>query len=128
MYSPTREGDIVREIVKGFHGVLISDYYAAYDSVECVQQKCLIHLMRDLNDDLLSNPFDDQYKNLVKDFSLLLKSIIETIDKYGLKKHHLGKHKKDVDKFYKKYLPQKYESAILTYYQKRFIDRRNSEC
>jgi hypothetical protein len=125
VYSPTREGDIVREIVKGFHGILISDYYAAYDSVECVQQKCLIHLMRDMNDDLLSNPFDDQYKNLVKDFSLLLKSIIETIDKYGLKKYHLGKYKKDVDKFYKKYLSQKYESAILTYYQKRFIDNQN---
>jgi hypothetical protein len=85
VYAPTREGDMVRETLKGFKGVLISDYYAAYDSIECTQQKCLIHLMRDMNDDLLDNPFDEQYKNFVKDFSLLLKSIVDTIDRYGLK-------------------------------------------
>ena len=124
VYAPTREGDIAREILKGFTGVLISDYYAAYDSIECVQQKCLIHLMRNMNDDLLDNPFDEQYKIFVKDFSLLLKSIIDTIDRYGLKKYYLGKHKKDVSKFYDKYLSNKYASAVLASYQRRLTDNQ----
>jgi predicted RecB family nuclease len=124
VYAPTREGDMVRETLKGFKGVLISDYYAAYDSIECTQQKCLIHLMRDMNDDLLDNPFDEQYKNFVKDFSLLLKSIVDTIDRYGLKKYHLAKHKKDVSKFYNKYLSKKYTSAVLAAYQRRLTDNQ----
>ena len=52
MYRTTREGDFLRELLKGFHGVLVSDFYAAYDSLECPQQKCLIHLIRDFNHDV----------------------------------------------------------------------------
>ena len=52
VYTNTREGDLLPEMLDGFQGVLVSDFYAAYDSVPCRQQKCLIHLMRDINDDL----------------------------------------------------------------------------
>ena len=38
MYRPTREGDFLRELLKDFHGVLVSDFYAAYDAIECPQQ------------------------------------------------------------------------------------------
>ena len=31
MYKPTREGEFLREVLKGFKGVLVSDFYAAYD-------------------------------------------------------------------------------------------------
>jgi predicted RecB family nuclease len=58
MYRPTREGDFLRELLKNFRGVLVSDFYATYDGIECPQQKCLIHLMRDINQELLDNPFD----------------------------------------------------------------------
>ena len=30
-----------RTLLSGFKGVLISDFYAAYDSISCQQQKCL---------------------------------------------------------------------------------------
>ena len=60
VYAPTREGDTLRETLAGFKGVLVSDFYAAYDAMDCPQQKCLIHLIRDLNDDLLKNPFDEE--------------------------------------------------------------------
>jgi hypothetical protein len=40
-------------MLKNFVGVLVSDFYAAYDSMECPQQKCLIHFIRDLNDALI---------------------------------------------------------------------------
>ena len=78
----------------GFSGVLVSDFYAAYDSVPCAQQKCLIHLMRDINEDLHKNPFDDDLKEIARRFGALLREIVETIDSYGLKARNLGKHRK----------------------------------
>jgi hypothetical protein len=62
--------------LKEFKGVLVSDFYAAYESIECAQQKCLIHLMRDLNDDILNNPFDAEAKLVALQFAALLKPIV----------------------------------------------------
>jgi len=83
--SESREGEIAHKLLADFKGVLVSDFYTAYDSIDCPQQKCLIHLMRDLNDEILSNPFDEQLKQIVTDFGDLLKPMIETVDRYGLK-------------------------------------------
>jgi predicted RecB family nuclease len=58
MYRPTREGDFLLKLLGDFRGVLVSDFFAAYDSIACPQQKCLIHLIRDMNQDLLDSPFD----------------------------------------------------------------------
>ena len=66
VYRPTREADFLSEMLLGFAGVLVSDFYAGYDSVDCVQQKCLIHLARDLNDDLFKNPFDEELKGMAE--------------------------------------------------------------
>ena len=52
LYRPTREGDFLKSLLKGFKGVLVSDCYAAYAALDCPQQKCLIHLLRDMNQDL----------------------------------------------------------------------------
>ena len=52
VYSETRDSAIVDEVLDGFRGVLVSNFYAVYDSVPCAKQKCLIHLMRDINEDL----------------------------------------------------------------------------
>ena len=79
----------MQEILKDFKGVLVSDFYAAYDSIDCPQQKCLIHLMRDLNDDMLKNPYDDELRQIVQQFGDLLRPIIDTVDRRGLKKHFL---------------------------------------
>jgi hypothetical protein len=81
-------------LLDGFRGVLVSDFYAAYDSVPCAQQKCLIHLMRDINEDLHKNPFDNELKAIARRFGLLLREIVETIDRHGLKARHLAKHKR----------------------------------
>jgi hypothetical protein len=50
--------------------------------------------MRDLNDEMLNNPFDDEMKSIVVSFAALLKPIVETIDPRGLDKHFLQKHQK----------------------------------
>src|SRR2546430_612144 len=99
-YSETRESDLLETLLKDFQGVLVSDFYAAYDSIPCPQQKCLIHLMRDLNDDLLKSPFDEELKEMTREFTMLLKPMIETIDRFGLKEHFLKDHKVFVDCFY----------------------------
>src|SRR5246127_3039759 len=99
VYAESREANILKDVLDGFRGVLVSDFYAAYDSVPCAQQKCLIHLMRDINEDLHKNPFDDELKEIAGRFGALLREIVETIDIYGLKARHLRKHRKPAEKF-----------------------------
>jgi len=99
VYAESRESAILDEVLNGFSGVLVSDFYAAYDSVPCAQQKCLIHLMRDINEDLHRNPFDDELKEIAGRFGVLLRAIVETIDMYGLKARHLAKHRQPAAKF-----------------------------
>ena len=68
-------------------------------AMPCQQQKCLIHLMRDINDDVLKHPFNEELTFIAKRFGALLREIVETIDRYGLKKWHLGKHKRSAERF-----------------------------
>jgi predicted RecB family nuclease len=99
LYHPTREGTFLKEALGDFAGVLVSDFYAAYDSVNCHQQKCHLHLMRDINDDLLRHPFDEELKELARRYTMTLKAIVETIDKHGLKTKFLSKHKRSAETF-----------------------------
>jgi predicted RecB family nuclease len=119
IYKPTREGEFIKEYLSNFKGILVSDFYNAYESLNCRQQKCLIHLIRDFNDDLLKNPFDDEFKGMAKQFTFLLQDIIATIDKCGLKKRFLNRHNKSVKKFFRDILSKDYKSEIATQYQKR---------
>ena len=120
-FRETRETEFLKELMKGFSGVLVSDFYTGYDFLECKQQKCLVHLIRDLNEDFLKNQLDTELKMIVIEFGSLLRSIVTTIDKFGLKKVHLNKHKKDVEKFYAKVILIKFESEFALSYQKRFV-------
>jgi predicted RecB family nuclease len=101
VYSDTREGDLLQTMLKDFKGVLVSDFYAAYDAIQCPQQKCLIHLIRDLNDDVLKHPFDEELKQIARKFTVLLKPMVETIDRCGLKSRFLKKYLPSVKRFYR---------------------------
>jgi len=61
-FRETRETDFLKELLQDFKGVLVSDFYTGYDSMECEQQKCLAHLIRDINEDFMK-----QYKQLGKE-------------------------------------------------------------
>jgi hypothetical protein len=39
---------LVHPLLKDSEGVLVTDFYTAYDSANCPQQKWLIHSIRDL--------------------------------------------------------------------------------
>lgn len=121
IYTPTREGNVLEDMLNGFTGVLVSDFYAAYDSAKCPQQKCLIHLVRDVNNDLFHCPFDEELKQLAHQLVAVLKPIIETIDKFGLKQYHLNKHKEEVERYFHHLVAQTYESETARKYQKRML-------
>jgi predicted RecB family nuclease len=120
-FRETREPDFLKERLSEFKGVLISDFYTGYDGLDCEQQKCLVHLIRDLNEVFLKNQLDLELKKIVIEFGILLRKIITTIDKFGLKRFHLNKHKKDVDRFYLKVISIKFESELALSFQKRFV-------
>ena len=121
LYRPSREGDFLQEMLEGFTGVLVSDFYSAYDSLPCKQQRCLVHLLRDFNSDLQGNPYDDEFKSLAAEFGQLLRPIIATIDQYGLKQTHLHKHRSDVARYYRALASRQYRSELGESYQKRLI-------
>jgi predicted RecB family nuclease len=125
VYTPTRDGTVLEEMLEGFTGVLVSDFYSTYDAPKCPQQKCLIHLMRDVNDDLFHSPFDEELKQLAQGLVAVLKPIIDTIDRYGLKRHHLHKHKEDVERFFRSLTGQAYGSELARKYQKRLLKYRD---
>jgi hypothetical protein len=124
LYRSSREGKFLHDLFKDFTGVLVSDFYAAYDSLPCPQQKCLIHLLRDFNKDLLSNPWDEELKSIASDFGHLLRTIVATIDCYGLKQRHLGKHRQNVDRFFRTLSNTIYRSQVAESYQKRLMKYR----
>lgn len=99
VYSASREASLLDDVLREFSGVLVSDFYGGYDGVPSRQQKCLIHLMRDINEDVLRHPFNEELTFVAQRFGALLRGIIETIDRYGLKKHHLSKHKRPAEQF-----------------------------
>ena len=124
-YADTREGSKLKEYLKEFSGVLVSDFYSVYDAIDCSQQKCLIHLMRDLNDALHKEPFNQELKNLTQAFASLLKPMIETIDRFGLKTYFLKKHKANVQRFYQKLSNQDYKTQITQKILQRLIKNQN---
>ena len=96
---PDRNASFLHEFLRGFKGVLVSDFFSGYDSLNCVQQKCLVHLIRDLNDGLLADPIDMELKGLAHRFGQVLQAIIATVDRFGLKARFLKRHKKEVNRF-----------------------------
>ena len=124
IWSETRESSVATEILKDFKGVLVSDFYSAYNSAACPQQKCLIHLIRDLNGHIYKEPFNQEIKQVVQEFATLLKPIIDTIDRFGLKARFLRKHKLAVTRFYDALLCRKYNTELAEKVQARLKKNR----
>src|SRR5262249_45051676 len=119
LYKPSREAGFLHELLEGFKGVLVSDFYSGYDSLDCPQQKCLVHLIRDLNADLLGNPYDEELKDLAGGFGRLLRGVVETIDEHGLKKEYLRRHEPEVSGFFRDLEARSYRSEVADSYRLR---------
>jgi Transposase IS66 family/RNase_H superfamily len=110
-YRQSREASFLPALLQGFRGVLVSDFYTGYDSIQCVQQRCLVHLMRDFNEEMLKNPFDENLKTLAKKFSSVLRDAVSTIDKHGYKGKFLQKHREPARQFCDWASGRQFESA-----------------
>jgi hypothetical protein len=77
VYSESRDASTPQDLLSSFDGVLVSDFYAGYDSINCAQQKCLIHLLRDINEDVLKEPFNNEMKELAHSFADLLSPMVQ---------------------------------------------------
>jgi transposase len=125
--TATREPDIVHEVLKGYKGVMVSDFYPGFDSVACRQQKCLIHLVRDINDELWDNPFDSQLEAFATSMRNLLVPILLEVQRYGLKARHLHKNRVSVDRFYRDMIENaRYTSEVTIRFKDRFRRYRES--
>ena len=126
VFKKDRKTDFIKNYIKGFDGIFISDFYAGFNSLKCLQQKCLIHLIRDINTALYKYQQDVELQLIANEFSYTLRNMISTIDKYGSKKRHLNKHKNDVEKFYEKIINKEYKSESAKKVVKRFKRFKNS--
>jgi hypothetical protein len=93
--------------------------------VDCPQQRCLIHLIRDLNEDIHREPFNLELKTIVHDFGVLLKDMVDTVDRFGLKSHFLRKHKPVVTRFFDTLLEREHETEIAQKVRRRLIRNRD---
>ncbi len=109
--------------LKEFKGILVSDFYGAYDAIQCPQQKCLIHLIRDLNDDLLKFPYDEEFRQLAQAFALLLKPMIASVDRHGLKSRFLKRHLVSVERFYREMSKRSLRSETAVKFKERLRNR-----
>jgi predicted RecB family nuclease len=125
LYRATREGDFLLDLLKDFRGVLVSDFYAAYDALPCPQQKCLIHLMRDMNQELLNNPFDTDLQSITEPFGVILRAVVEDIDRHGLKRRHLAKHEREAEKYLESLAARSFRSEAAEALQARLLKYRD---
>lgn len=124
--TETRETTFLKKLLDDFKGILVSDFYGGYDAFSCRQQKCLVHLLRDINEDLWRNPFNQEYEKFVAKVSSLLVPIFNDVYKYGMNKRHLGKHARAVNRFYEKTISVCSTCELIEKYRKRFDRYRGS--
>jgi predicted RecB family nuclease len=125
VYSESRDASTAQDFLSRFRGVLVSDFYAGYDSINCAQQKCLIHLLRDINEDVLKEPFNKEMEELAHSFAGLLRPIVQTVDRFGLKARRLRTHRPAVDWFYRALSNREYTTEVAVGYKKRFEKNRD---
>jgi hypothetical protein len=73
-----------------------------------------------MNDDLRRDPYNDEMRFIAEPFGQLLKEIVITIDKYGLRRRYLSKFVKPAEKLCAAIVGGQFTSPTATKYQQRF--------
>ena len=74
---------------------------------------------------VLNLPFDEELKSIVIGFGSLLKPIVDTIDRRGLKRHFLRKYIRDVERFYRSIEKMELRSETALKCRERFLRNRH---
>ena len=118
---PNREAEFLRPLFANFNGAVVTDFYGGYDGLLCKQQKCLVHLIRDLNDELWKHPFDDELEGFVAAVRDLVIPILADVQRFGLRARYLKKHHDSVESFYRQMITSRvYARETTTRFRKRF--------
>jgi hypothetical protein len=80
--------------------------------------------MRDMNQELLNNPFDQELQSVTGPFGALLRAIVETIDRHGLKCRHLRRHQRDVERYFDSLAAQSFRSESAQALRARMLKYR----
>ena len=64
-------------------------------------------------------------REVAQDFADLLRPMVATIDRFGLKTYHLRKHKRAVDRFFRTLSARLYKTEVALAYKKRFEKNRD---
>jgi hypothetical protein len=66
------------------------------------------------------NPFDSELKLIGEEFGNVLAATVSSIDRWGLKKYHLKKHRRKALNMLEKIRDKQFQSEYAQKYQKRF--------
>ena len=74
---------------------------------------------------MLKNPFDEDLKSTAARFGRLLRKIIRTTDRYGLKSRFLRKHRREADRFLEEIERETTSSEAAQHYRNRVLKYRD---
>src|SRR5437868_2137542 len=75
--------------------------------------------MRDMNRELLNNPYDEELRSITLPFGAMLRAIVATADEHRLKRRYLNKHKEDVDGYFRLLSERRFQSEAAEALRKR---------
>jgi hypothetical protein len=81
--------------------------------------------MRDMNDDLRKQPFNAEMRMMAEAFAELLRTIVATVDRFGLKRRYLRKHKAAAERFLDTLRKKDLQTEMAVAYKTRF--EKNSD-
>ena len=97
LFRENRSSEFLIELLANFNGVIVCDFYSGYDRLNCKKQRCLIHLIRDMNYLLLRYSHDSALRLITSNFTELLSEIVQDIElKAKSRKWYLNKFKKKI--------------------------------
>jgi len=110
--EPSRGQKVVQSVLgDSYNGILVSDFYGAYNRISCRKQKCWTHLLRELH--VLKEKHPDDREVLY--FSLRLKRFFDRAN--ILKKRYLANEDIESDL-------RRLETNMLTFLSKRFEHKK----
>ena len=73
----------------------------------------------------MNEPVNVELEELARDFAGLLRPMVATVDRFGLKAYHLRRHKLAVSRFYRTLSGRDYKTDVAAGYKKRFEKNRD---
>jgi predicted RecB family nuclease len=125
--TETREAAPILAKLRGYEGVLVTDFFAGFDSADFRQQKCWAHLIKDLNDVLWKEPFNQELEAFVGGVKDVIVPVIDEYQRFGPKTYHLRKFQRPCAQFYERWIEKRvYATDSVQRFQKRFLRYRES--